>query len=95
MTQSKIGDKNFAGREPGDVEALLPWHAAGTLSARDTRRVEDALAHDPDLARQYAAIQDEYAETILLNESLGGPSALTIKKLFATIADEPCRQETA
>ena len=26
-----------------DIEELLPWHAAGTLSRRDTQRVEEAL----------------------------------------------------
>ena len=26
-------------QEPSDIEMLLPWHAAGTLSARDARRV--------------------------------------------------------
>lgn len=30
--------------EPGEIEMLLPWHAAGTLSSRDARRVEEALA---------------------------------------------------
>ena len=39
-------------REPSEIEMLLPFHAAGTLSARDARRVEDALSSDPELARQ-------------------------------------------
>ncbi len=56
-------------QEPGEIEALLPWHAAGTLNARDARRVEEALARDADLARQYEVIREEYAETIALNES--------------------------
>jgi hypothetical protein len=77
--------------QPGDIEALLPWHAAGTLSARDTRRVEEALAADPELARQYEAIREEYAETILLNESLGAPSSRAMQKLFAAIDAEPAR----
>ena len=76
---------------PGEIEALLPWHAAGTLNARDTRRVDEALAKDPDLARQYAAIREEYAETILLNESLGAPSSRAMQKLFAAIDAEPAR----
>ncbi|MDB5501726.1 MAG: hypothetical protein JWR89_1628 [Tardiphaga sp.] len=76
---------------PGEIEALLPWHAAGTLNARDTRRVDEALAKDPELARQYAAIQEEYAETILLNESLGAPSSRAMQKLFAAIDAEPAR----
>ena len=33
--------------EPGEIEMLLPWHAAGTFSARDSRRVDEALAQDP------------------------------------------------
>ena len=45
--------------EPSEIEMLLPWHAAGTLKARDARRVEEALARDPDLARQYAVIREE------------------------------------
>jgi hypothetical protein len=78
-------------QEPGEIEALLPWHAAGTLNARDARRVDDALAKDPDLARQYAVIQEEYAETIGLNESLGAPSSRAMHKLFAAIDAEPAR----
>ncbi len=77
--------------EPSEIEMLLPWHAAGTLNARDARRVEEALARDPDLARQYAVIREEYAETIHLNESLGAPSARAMQKLFAAIDGEPAR----
>lgn len=79
-------------QEPSDIEMLLPWHAAGTLNARDARRVEEALARDPELARQYAAIQAEYAETIHLNESLGAPSARAMQKLFAAIDAEPAQR---
>lgn len=81
-----------ADREPTELEALLPFHAAGTLNLRDARRVDEALASDPDLARQYAVIQDEYAETILLNESLGAPSSRAMQKLFAAIDAEPARK---
>src|SRR6187549_2590489 len=77
--------------EPSEIEMLLPWHAAGTLNARDARRVEEALARDPDLARQYAVIREEYAETISLNESLGAPSMRAMTKLFAAIDGEPAR----
>ena len=34
--------------ERRDIEALLPWHAAGTLSRRDAQRVEAALQQDRD-----------------------------------------------
>ena len=53
----------------GDVEALLPWHAAGTLSRRDAQRVEEALARDPELARRYDLVREELGETIHLNET--------------------------
>jgi hypothetical protein len=75
-----------------DVEELLPWHAAGTLSRRDSQRVEDALAHDPELARRYALVREELGETILLNESLGAPSGRAMEKLFAKIDAEPARK---
>src|SRR5437588_3861897 len=71
---------------------LLQWHAEGTLNARDARRVDEALARDPELARQYAVIREEYAETIHLNESLGAPSARAMQKLFAAIDGEPARK---
>ena len=87
--------KKLLEREPGEIATLLPWHAAGTLSARDAHRVEDALARDPDLSRQYAAIREEYAETIDLNESLGAPSARAMQTLFAAIDAEPERKPTA
>lgn len=83
--------KKMLEREPGEIEMLLPWHAAGTLNTRDARRVEEALASDPALAKQYAAIRGEYEETIHLNESLGAPSARAMQKLFAAIDAEPAR----
>lgn len=77
---------------PDDIEALLPWHAAGTLSRRDSARVEEALANDPELARRYALVRDELGETIVLNETLGAPSARAVEKLFAKIDAEPARK---
>lgn len=85
--------KKILEHEPGEIEMLLPWHAAGTLNTRDSRRVEEALARDPELARQYAVIREEYAGTIDLNENLGAPSARAMQKLFAAIEAEPPRQQ--
>jgi hypothetical protein len=84
--------KKMLDQEPSEIEMLLPFHAAGTLNPRDARRVDEALANDPDLARQYAVIREEYAETIHLNESLGAPSARAMQKLFAAIDGEPARK---
>src|SRR5262249_32962105 len=72
-------------------EALLPWHAAGTLSRRDADRVEQALAGDRELARRYDLVREELAETIHLNETLGAPSARAMEKLFAAIDAEEAR----
>ncbi len=87
--------KKVLEQQPGDIEMLLPWHAAGTLNARDARRVDEALASDFALARQYAVIREEYAETILLNESLGAPSRRAMQKLFAAIDAEPPGKSSA
>jgi anti-sigma-K factor RskA len=74
--------------ERQDIEALLPWHAAGTLNRRDADRVEQALANDRELARRYELVREELSETIHLNETLGAPSARAMEKLFAAIDAE-------
>jgi anti-sigma-K factor RskA len=74
--------------ERQEIETLLPWHAAGTLSRRDAQRCEQALASDRDLARHYDAVREELNETIHLNESLGAPSARAMERLFAAIEAE-------
>jgi hypothetical protein len=71
-----------------DLEALLPWHAAGTLNSRDADEVEQALASDAELARRFAIAQEEMTETILLNEALGAPSARVMDNLFKAIDKE-------
>lgn len=75
-----------------DIELLLPWHAAGTLSRRNAERVERALANDNELANRYALVREELGEAIRLNESLGAPSARAMQDLFAKIDAEPARE---
>jgi anti-sigma-K factor RskA len=78
-----------------DIEALLPWHAAGTLSRRDAQRVEEALQNDRELASQYELVREELSETIRLNETLGAPSARSMERLLAAIdAEAPQRQSS-
>jgi len=77
--------------ERRDVEAMLPWHAAGTLSRRDAQRVEAALEQDHDLARQFELVREELGETIHLNETLGAPSARAMDRLLAGIEAEGAR----
>ncbi|MBZ0140310.1 MAG: zf-HC2 domain-containing protein [Pseudorhodoplanes sp.] len=74
--------------EISDIEALLPWFAAGTLSRKEAARVEQALATDAELARRFELVREELGEAIRLNESLGAPSARALKTLFAKIDAE-------
>jgi anti-sigma-K factor RskA len=74
--------------EPTEIEALLPWYAAGTLRRRDRQQVEAALRNDPALAQQADLAREELAETISLNESLGVPTARAMDRLMAAIDDE-------
>ena len=71
--------------EREEIEALLPWHAAGTLSRREALKVEQALASDAELATQYETVREDLVETIGLNESLGAPSSRAMQKLMADI----------
>jgi anti-sigma factor RsiW len=87
--------KKILAHEPNEMEMLLPWHAAGTLDARQARRVEKALARDAGLARQYDVIQQEQAETVIFNESLGVPSVRAMHRLFAAIDAEPAGRSPA
>jgi anti-sigma factor RsiW len=66
------------------IELLLPWHAAGTLNSRDANEVEKTLAQDKGLARRFAMMREEMNETILLNETLGAPSARATENLAPT-----------
>jgi anti-sigma-K factor RskA len=85
---------NTINQEPSEreqVEVLLPWYAAGTLSRRDAERVERALTSDRELARQLELVREEFYETIHLNESLGPPSTRAAQTLFAAIEAEGAR----
>jgi anti-sigma-K factor RskA len=81
--------------EREEIELLLPWYAAGTLSRRDAARVEQALAEDKELARQFEMVREELGETIAVNETLGAPSARAMKALFEKIDAEPARTPVA
>jgi len=78
--------------EGHEIEAMLPWHAAGTLDRRDAERVEAALAADAELKQRFELVREELAETIHLNETLGAPSVRAMAKLMAAIDMEPARK---
>ena len=93
MTGSDAASNSGQNIEPGDIEALLPWYAAGTLRRRDRQRVEAALRQDAELARQGLArqidlVREELAETIHLNETLGAPPPHVADRLMAAIDAE-------
>jgi hypothetical protein len=54
-----------------------------------------ALAGDVELARRYALVLEELAETINLNEALGEPSASVAETLFAAIDVEEALHRSA
>jgi anti-sigma factor RsiW len=83
---------NSTNNNEQEIDELLPWHAAGTLSRRDAERVEAALARDPALARRYDLVREEMLETIGVNETLGAPSARAMDALFKKIDAEPVRK---
>jgi hypothetical protein len=74
-----------------EISMLLPWYAAGTLSAAETRRVAAAIERDPELAKRLEDIRDEAAETHLVNESIPAPSRRVADKLFAAIEAEQAK----
>jgi len=71
-----------------DIEALLPWYAAGTLDAREAGQVEAALAADTELARRFDLVREEMTEAVVLNEALGAPSGRVMENLFKAIDRE-------
>jgi len=76
---------------PDAVEALLPWYAAGTLSAEDRRRVEAALVERPELAASLSAVEEDRAAAIALNERLGAPRREALARVLAVADGEPRR----
>jgi hypothetical protein len=78
--------------ERDEIEAMLPWFAAGTLSRRDAARVEAALKSDAELSQRFELVREELGETIRLNEDLGAPSSRALKNLFEKIDAEAPRQ---
>jgi len=71
-----------------DLEALLPWYAVGTLDSREADEVKAALDADTELTRRFGLVREEMTEAILLNESLGVPSARVMENLFKAIDKE-------
>ena len=81
-----------SGREPSEIELLLPWYAAGTLSRREQAEVEAALANDPELVRRLEWVRTEFAQEIYINEEAASPPDNDVKALFAKIDALPAQR---
>lgn len=78
--------------EPSEIEFLLPWYAAGTLSEREAREVEAALERDPDLASRYEWVREELAQETAINEAAPAPSERELQTVWARIDALPRRR---
>ncbi|MGV6871425.1 anti-sigma factor family protein [Pseudochelatococcus sp. B33] len=74
--------------DPDSIEALLPWYAAGTLSADEKRAVDEALAGDPELRAHLALIGEERDEIVHANEHIAAPSRQLADRVFEAIGRE-------
>ena len=72
----------FSERE--EIEMLLPWYHMGTLEPGDRDRVERYLKAHPDMRAQLHLIEDERANTVLVNETLTVPHLLLNSDTVAT-----------
>jgi hypothetical protein len=77
------------------AEALIPWYATGMLEEPDRRQVEQALMRWPELRESLRLAEEEQAETIAANESLGAPSPRAWARVSAAIAAEPRRKSAS
>src|ERR1700734_2064967 len=69
---------------PTEIEALLPWYAAGTLRRRDRQRVEAALRQDAELARQ-GVVRQGVVRQGLARQDLAHQIELVREELAETI----------
>lgn len=73
------------------VSELLPWYAAGTLSAEDTARVEAALAADPTLRDELEIVREDQDAAFALAEASPRPSPRVLDELMRRVEAEPAK----
>jgi len=71
--------------ERDELDALMPWFVAGTLSPKDRARVEAALAADPSLQASLRAAEAEFEAVLADNDARAVPGHDAIDKLMARI----------
>ena len=77
--------------EIDEIEALLPWYAAGALSDKERAAVGAALAARPELRASLATVEEDLGETVALNETLGAPSPEVWARVMRGVAASPHR----
>ncbi len=73
--------------EAEEIEAMLPWLVAGTLSRADTTRVTRYLETHPEAAAHVALARDEREAAISGNETIAAPSSANLDRLMASVAN--------
>ncbi len=74
-----------------EVEALLPWYVAKTVSDAERAQVERALATDPALRQQLELITDEMHASRIANERAGHAPPNTLGRLLDAIENSTPR----
>jgi hypothetical protein len=64
-------------KEREELSLLLPWYANGTLDPEDSQRVEEALAADEALAREFDLVLEDQAAMIELVSEEEVPSSIS------------------
>lgn len=83
-----MSTRNLGGAEREEIELLLPWYVTGRLDEGDRARVEAALGTDLELRQQLDIVRAEMAETVAVNEALGGPAPGSVDRIMARVAKE-------
>lgn len=73
--------------EAEEIEAMLPWLVAGTLSRSETSRVTRYLETHPEAAAHVALARDEREAAISGNEAIAAPSTANLDRLMASVAN--------
>ena len=73
--------------EAEEIEAMLPWLVAGTLSRAETARVTRYLETHPEAAAHVALARDEREAAISGNEAIAAPSTANLDRLMASVAN--------
>ncbi len=72
-----------------ELSLLLPWYANGTLEEDESRKVEEALANDEALAREFDLVLEDQASVVELVSEEVVPSSMAERfKVALTVEQE-------